>query len=108
VLGCRAFLARADDEIREDWPDLDDDRNRLRQALALAPVDDALLQSLHNAAANVDYRPINEQGDRFRPMLAWLQDAEEAAHPMAQTPPAIPTPSIIRWDKPMPGQLDLF
>ena len=51
---------------------------------------------MHNAAANVDYRPINEQGDRFRPMLAWLQDAEEAAHPMAQTPPAIPTPSVIR------------
>lgn len=30
------------------------------------------------AAADISYRPINERGDRIRPMLAWLDDVEEA------------------------------
>jgi hypothetical protein len=95
----RDFLARAADEIREDWPELDDDRDRLREALGLSAVDDALLRSLQAAAADIDYRPINERGDRFRPMLAWLEDAEEAERPVV---PA------VRPDEPMPGQLGLF
>jgi hypothetical protein len=102
------FLARAADEIRRDWPELDDDRNRLREALGLPPVDDALLRSLQAAAADISYRPINERGDRFRPMLAWLEDAEEADHPIVMAARELPAPSAVRPDEPMPGQLGLF
>ncbi|WP_157408500.1 hypothetical protein [Actinoplanes sp. N902-109] len=45
------FLARTDDEIREVWPELDDDRDRVRLALGLPPVNEALLQSLHTRDA---------------------------------------------------------
>jgi hypothetical protein len=104
----RDFLARADDEIRKDWPELDDDRDRLRQALALPPVDDAILQSLHTAAANINYRPINVQGDRYRPMLAWREDAEEAELPRTQASAQIPASSAPCLDEAMPEQLGLF
>jgi hypothetical protein len=96
----RDFLARADDEIREDWPELDDDRARLREALGLPPADDTHLRALHAAAADIDYRPINEEGDRYRPMLAWLEDAEEPERPVF--------PEAVRPDEPVPEQPRLF
>jgi len=104
----RDYLARADDEIREDWPELDADRERLRKALGLPPIDDALLRSLQTAAADIKFRPLNEWGDRFRPMLAWLEDAEQAEHPEAEPPPEPQPVSTIRPDEPMPGQFRLF
>ena len=104
----RDFLDRTDEEIRADWPNLDDDRSRLREALKLPPVDDALLRSLQAAAADINYRPIREMGDRLRPMLAWLEDAEEAAHPVVAASPEPPAPSVVPPDEPMPGQLGLF
>ncbi|MFD0747952.1 hypothetical protein ACFQ1L_43885 [Phytohabitans flavus] len=63
-----AWLAEADDEIREDWPDLDADRQRLREALDL-PAADGLLEALHRLAADEAYRPISEAGDRYDSML---------------------------------------
>ncbi|WP_433652069.1 hypothetical protein ACQP2C_06250 [Micromonospora zamorensis] len=102
------FLARASDEIRREWPELDDDRSRLREALRLPPVDDALLRSLHAAAADIRYRPTNERGDRFRPMLAWLEDVEEPDHPILMAARELPAPSTVRPDEPMPGELGLF
>lgn len=104
----RDFLNRTDDEIREDWPELDDDRDRLREALGLPAVDDALLRSLQAAAADIAYRPINEQGDRFRPMLAWLEDAEEAERPVVPASPEPLAPPEARPDEPIPAQLGLF
>jgi hypothetical protein len=104
----REYLARADDEIRKDWPGLDDDRARLRQALALPPVGDALLQSLHTAAADFNYRPINRQGDRYRPMLAWLEEPEEPDPPTPRSAAAVPARLTVRRDETMPGQLGLF
>lgn len=101
----RDFLARADDEIREDWPELDDDRVRLREVLGLRPADDNLLRSLQAAAADSGFRPVNEWGGRYRPMLHWLEDAEHALRPTVQGPPE---PSESRPDEPMPGQLGLF
>jgi hypothetical protein len=65
----RDLLERADDEIREDWPDLDDDRARLREALGLADGLE-LLDALHTAAADERYRPISDRGDVYEPMLA--------------------------------------
>jgi hypothetical protein len=62
-------------------PGLDDDRGRLREALGLSPVDETLRWSLQAAAADIDHRPINEHGDRFRPMLALLEDAGETERP---------------------------
>jgi hypothetical protein len=97
----RDFLARTADEIREDWPELDDDRDRLREALGLSAVDDALLQSLQAAAADINYRPINERGDRLRPMLAWLEDAEEAERPVVLTQPG---PRSRLPEKPVPSR----
>jgi hypothetical protein len=64
----RAWLARADDEIRQDWPELDADRARLREALDL-PVADGLLDALHAAAADGNYRPISDRGDIYESML---------------------------------------
>jgi hypothetical protein len=81
------YLARADDEICQDWPELDAARERLRKALGLQPVDDELLRSFHTAAADFSFRPLIEWGDPFRPMLAWLEDAELAQHPMVGEPP---------------------
>jgi hypothetical protein len=65
----RASLAQADDEIREDWPDLDDDRARLTAALELPPAD-GLLDALHTAAADEDYRPVSDRGDTYESMLS--------------------------------------
>jgi hypothetical protein len=66
----RRWLAKADDEIREDWPDLDADRQRLREALDLPAADDRLLESFHRAAADERFRPINAEGDRFDSMVS--------------------------------------
>jgi hypothetical protein len=104
----RDYLARTDDEIREDRPDLDAARDRLRKALGLPPVDDDLLRSLHAVAADLRFRPLNEWGDRFRPMPAWLEDAEQPQHPMAGEPPEPQPPSTIPRDESIPGQLGLF
>ncbi|MFF3852541.1 hypothetical protein [Micromonospora sp. NPDC002575] len=64
----REWLARADEEIREDWPELDAERARLRQALDL-PEADGLLEALHRLAADEDYRPVSDAGDRYEPMV---------------------------------------
>ncbi|MFK3978818.1 hypothetical protein ACI2K4_00430 [Micromonospora sp. NPDC050397] len=64
----RAWLAQADDEIREDWPDLDADRTRLRDALDL-PAADGLLASLQASAANDHFRPVNNDGNKYDSML---------------------------------------
>ncbi|MFL6074263.1 MAG: hypothetical protein ACJ73S_12770 [Mycobacteriales bacterium] len=64
----RASLAECDEELREDWPELDEDRRRLREGLDLPPVD-GLLEALHRAAADEDYRPISDAGDRYESML---------------------------------------
>jgi hypothetical protein len=64
----RESLARADDEIREDWPGLDADRARLREALDL-PEAGGLLESLHAAAADDRYRPVSDRGDTYESML---------------------------------------
>jgi hypothetical protein len=59
-----AFLGRTDAEIREDHPELDANRDRLRSALGLAPVDGELLRSLQAAAADFRYRPLTGPTDR--------------------------------------------
>ena len=64
----RAHLAEADDELRAEWPGLDDDRARLRTELGL-PEADGLLEGLHHAAVDERYRPINEDGDPYESML---------------------------------------
>jgi hypothetical protein len=64
----REWLAEADEGIRGDRPGLDLDRARLREALDLPPAD-GLLESLHKAAADDDYRPINEYDERYESML---------------------------------------
>lgn len=65
------WLARADDEIRQDdatratgdpdWLDLDEARARVREALDL-PAAGELLAGLHTAAADDTHRPISEHG----------------------------------------------
>ena len=64
----RTWLAEADDEIREERPELDADRQRLREALDL-PAADGLLESLHRAAADERYRPVSDAGDRYESLL---------------------------------------
>lgn len=64
----RDWLAQADHYIRADWPQLDTERGRLREALGL-PSADELLADLHAAAANERYRPISDAGERYRSML---------------------------------------
>ena len=64
----RELLAQADAEIRDDWPNLDADRARLREALDLPEADD-LLEPLHTAAANDKYRPVSDRGDTYDSML---------------------------------------
>ncbi|MEV4630792.1 hypothetical protein AB0J90_31465 [Micromonospora sp. NPDC049523] len=63
----RAWLDQADREIREECPDLDAQRARLRDALHLPPPD-GLLERLHAAAANHAYLPVSEHGT-YEPML---------------------------------------
>ncbi|MEV4517926.1 hypothetical protein AB0K00_54335 [Dactylosporangium sp. NPDC049525] len=56
-----AWLAECDAEIREDFPELDETRAQVREELDLPPAD-ALLATLHTAAADDTYRPISEHG----------------------------------------------
>lgn len=56
-----AWLASCDDEIREDFPELDATRTEVREALDL-PAVDTLVAALHAAAADVSFRPIGEHG----------------------------------------------
>lgn len=65
----RAWLDEADEYIRDDWPQLDADRDRLREALDLPPADNELLAALHRCAADEDHRPISDVGDRYSSML---------------------------------------
>ncbi|WP_433796812.1 hypothetical protein [Actinoplanes sp. CA-252034] len=102
------YLARTDDEIREDRPELDHDRHRVREALGLPPVDDALLRSFQSAAADFAYRPINQEGDRLRPMLSWREEAEDALNPARPSYPTAPPPPVTPPNEPMPGQIGLF
>ncbi|MFE9689869.1 hypothetical protein [Micromonospora sp. NPDC005806] len=64
----RRWLAEADGSIRADRPRLDADRQRLREALDL-PSADGLLEALHRAAADEDYRPIADDGEPYESML---------------------------------------
>jgi hypothetical protein len=64
----RAHLTEADRYLREFRPELDADRTSLREALDL-PEADVLLEALHAAAADEDYRPVSEEGDRYESML---------------------------------------
>jgi hypothetical protein len=64
----RAHLADADQYLREFQPELDANRARLREELDL-PVADGLLEALHAAAADEDYRPVSEDGNRYASML---------------------------------------
>lgn len=59
--GLRAWLASCDDEIREEFPELDAMRAEVREALGLPPVD-TLVAALHTFAADVSFRPIGEHG----------------------------------------------
>ncbi|MGW4464298.1 hypothetical protein [Micromonospora sp. NBC_01796] len=63
----RERLDEAEREIREDWPDLDAQRARLRDALHLPPPD-GVLERLHAAAADHAYLPVSEHGT-YEPML---------------------------------------
>ncbi len=66
----RTWLAKCDTELREDWPDLDADRARLRETLGL-PDALELLGALHAAQADETYRPINsEEGNPYESMLS--------------------------------------
>jgi hypothetical protein len=67
-MALRAWLAECDAEAREDWPNLDADRSRLREALGL-PSADGLLEALHTAAADERFRPISVDGTRYNSML---------------------------------------
>ncbi|WP_349880717.1 hypothetical protein ABIH81_14230 [Micromonospora sp. HUAS YX12] len=64
----RDWLVQADHDLRADWPQLDMERGRLREALDLPPADE-LLAALHAAAADEHYRPISDAGERYRSML---------------------------------------
>jgi hypothetical protein len=64
----RAWLVQTDEEIREDWPELDRERARIREVLML-PEAESLLESLHLAQADERYRPISDAGDEYESML---------------------------------------
>jgi hypothetical protein len=64
----RAHLTEEDRYLREFRPELDADRTRLREALEL-PLADGLLEALHAAAADEDYRPVSDEGNRYESML---------------------------------------
>lgn len=60
------LVAEVDEELREYEPTLDADRQRLREALDLPPVEGSL-EKLHRLAADEAYRPISDAGDRYEP-----------------------------------------
>lgn len=101
----RDWLATADAEIRKDWPELDTARTQLRTALNLRQVDDALLRSLHEAAADLRYRPFNEEGLPYRSMLGWV---EEPSWHGPDRPTTVPTTVPAGADEQLPGQTSLF
>ncbi|MGY4643441.1 hypothetical protein [Cellulomonas sp. URHB0016] len=55
------WLRSCDDEIREDFPELDATRAEVREALGLPPVD-TLVAALHASATDDSFRPISEHG----------------------------------------------
>jgi hypothetical protein len=61
-------LVEADAELREEWPTLDEDRARAREALDL-PTSEHLVELLQTCADDADYRPISDLGDVYEPML---------------------------------------
>lgn len=65
----RAYLAKADEELREDWPELDADRRRLRELLDL-PAGAHLVETFQRVAADEAYRPISDAGNRYESMLS--------------------------------------
>lgn len=65
------WILEADLFIRDDWPELDEQRARLREALDL-PRAEQLLEQLHEAAADEAYRPHSVYGP-YEPMLASLR-----------------------------------
>ncbi|WP_436533599.1 hypothetical protein [Actinoplanes sp. HUAS TT8] len=72
-----AYLSKADEYLREDWPDLDQDRTRLRETLDL-PDAYELLPGLHAAAADSRYRPVNGQGVPYRAMVDGVAEEDPA------------------------------
>lgn len=64
----RSWLSAADNEIRADWPELDQVRAQLAQALDL-PSADSLLEAFHTWAADERYRPVTDRGDVYETML---------------------------------------
>jgi len=100
----RDWLAECDAEIRADRPELDEKRARLRAALDLPEVDEALLRSLHEAAADLRFRPFNEEGHPYRPLPYWL---EEPWHGPDRPWPITVAPSVAEPAH-HPGQDPLF
>lgn len=70
----RDWLAECDADIRADRPDLDETRARLRAALDLPDVDEASLRAFQEAAADLRYRPFNQEGLPYRSMLDWRDE----------------------------------
>jgi hypothetical protein len=102
------WLAEADDVIREDWPTLDQDRARVQAALDLPPVYD-LLPSLHAAAADESYRPVNDHGDRYRSMIEPVEAGDAMdINVAAAMPRDVRMESAPESDEPIPGQIELF
>jgi hypothetical protein len=64
----RAWIASCDDDVREDWPELDADRARVRDMLDL-PASDGLLEAFHAALADDRYRPVSDHGETYTSML---------------------------------------
>ena len=105
----RAGLAECDEGIREDWPELERDRARVRAALDLPSAHD-LLQSLHTAAADDRHRPVNDHGDRYRSMMGPAEEGDGSEVSAAATTRSVApvVRSFSEVDEPIPGQLPLF
>lgn len=64
-----AYLSRVEADEHDYWPEAADARARIRQALDLPPLDDAMLRALHAADADERYRPFSADGDRYDPLV---------------------------------------
>jgi hypothetical protein len=102
------WLAEADAAIREDWATLDQDRERVRATLDLPPAYD-LLPSLHAAAADESYRPVNDHGGRYRSMIDPVEADDAMGIDVAATMPrVVRTEPASEPADPIPGQIELF
>lgn len=103
--GLLAWLAKTDEEIREDNPDLDVQRARLVQALGLPDAYD-VLPAFHAAARDERFRPWNPiENIPYAPMVGPdPYDEWPTPLPGALQPPAQPAPPPA----PIEGQTELF